>query len=182
MRTLLDQADEVFMLRMQIIEGGSGFFMGILDEPNQAAPAAYVFNSPRRMLRVDRVSPVRPSMVIKTPDGAVFMVARHGMSEQGSAFRSFRLFEATEQLLWQRRGSTIDPVTHMPTEAPMVDMGLIYVSYEPDQREAYDRQLKASIETAKFITAAPVQRDDILGGNKIIRADHLLGLTIGNLN
>ena len=175
----LERADNRFRITLDVIYGGSGKVFGILDEPIQAAPAAYVFSNPRRMLRVEYNSPVRPGMVVRTPAGLVFMVGNHGPSEEhGGVFRSFRLFEATLQLPWKRRTFVIDPITQKEKEGPLTDMGLIWCNFEPDPKEAFDRQLRSNFETGRSITAAPVQANDVVGTYKVNRSDATLGLRL----
>jgi hypothetical protein len=43
--------------------------------------------------------------------GTVWMVGEHGDAEthSGVLFRSFVMFEATQQFTWQKRGKIVDP-------------------------------------------------------------------------
>jgi len=176
-RSRLDLVDDRFHIPLEIVEGGSGRFMGTIDEPNQAAPAAYVFSRPRRMLRVDFFSDIRPGYVIRTGLGQEFMVGSHGGSEmRGGTFKSFRLFEVTGTMQWSRRVPTINPVTHLPEEDLLESLGVVRVVYEPEQREAFDRQFRASFETAKVLTTQPALRDDLLDEMKVTRTEPTLGL------
>lgn len=179
---MLDRADNVFRIRFEVIYGGSGFFLGVLDEPNQQPPPAYIFSAARRTLRVDPKCGVRAGMVIRSPMGEILMVGQGGSSEQmGGTFQGFRLFEATHQMLWARRHKTLDPITNLERDDGVDELGMIWCSYEPDSKEASGGALKTSIETARLITAAPVQRDDLLGEYRVTRADTLLGLQICNV-
>jgi hypothetical protein len=107
------------------------------------------------------------------------MVGKHGDSEGRDSllFRTFRLFEASERYAWQRRGKMTDPVTRLETDNGLVALGMIWGAYEPSP-EMFDRQLRGSFETARFITNAPVEKDDVVDGMKVSRADDQLGLKL----
>lgn len=175
----LDAADNCFKIRLQIVAGGSGAFMGIIDEPDQKAPPGYIFTAPRRNLRVDPGVPVQPGTVIRTPGGLLFMLQALGPSEQmGGTFKSFRLFQATHYLPWQRRIETIDTVTQMNKDGGLASLGMIYCSYEPEQKQQLDRTLHTSFETALVLTTSPLQRDDLVNGYKVDRADNMGALWV----
>lgn len=180
---ILDYADDPFRLRYQVIVGGSGFFLGTMDKVKQTPASPADFTAGRRMLRVDKNCPVKSGVVISDPDGVLFMVGSNGASDQmGGSFRSFRLVEATHQLSWKKRVQVIDPITQLPKEAPALDMGLVWASYEPDTAQAFDRGLHSNFETARLITAAPVSRDDLVGVKKIDRVDLMIGLQLCHLS
>lgn len=118
-------------------------------------------------------------MVLKTEMGSVYMVGRHGDSEQGDGtlFRTYRLFEAERQFTWLRRSKVIDPVTRLARDTGKTDKGLIWGAFEPSP-EMFDRQLRSSFETGRFITNADVQEDDIVNDMKVSRVDMQLGLRL----
>lgn len=175
----LRSSDDRFGTELTIIEGGTGTFTGVLAEPGQGEVPAYQFNLPRRLLRVEHHLPVRPGQVLRTELGTVYMVGRHGDSEArgGALFRTFRLFEADNQYTWKRRGKAIDPVTRLPKDTGLVDQPMVWGAYEP-MPEMFDRQLRSSFETARFITTADVQEDDVVNGMKVARVDMQLGLRL----
>lgn len=176
----LQSADDRFGGQLTLIEGGSGTFNGILAEPNQGEAPSYQFNLPRRILRVPAQLSLSPGMVIRTPEGSVFMIGRHGDSEGrgGALFRSFRCFEASGQFTWKRRGKVIDPVTRLEKDSGLVDQPMIWGAYEPGSIEAFDRQIRSSFETGRFITNADVRLDDVVNDMKVSRVDQQLGLRV----
>ena len=178
----LQSVDDRFGIRLTILEGGSGEFTGILAEPGQGDVPSYQFNLPRRLLRVAPDMPIQTGMIVRSPEGTVFMVGRHGDSEvrQGRIFRTFRLFEAERQFSWKKRGKVIDPVTRLERDSSLVDQVDIWGAYEPSP-EMFDRQLRASFELARFITNADVQKDDVVNGMKVSRVDMQLGLRLCTL-
>lgn len=180
--TLLSSADARFASQLTVLEGGSGLFKGIITEPSQGEAPAYQFNNPRRILRVRDGVPVKTGMVIQSQDGAIFMVAEHGASsKQGDIlFRSFRLFEADRRFSWQTRQSTIDPVTRLPRDIGLSDPVMIYGAYEPAP-ERFDRQVRASFETARFITNRKVGLNDMVDDKKVSRVDEQLGIYLVTL-
>lgn len=175
--------DDRFGTRLTVLEGGSGDFTGSVTEPDQGAVPAYQFNLPRRLLRVSPTLPVRAGMVVKSEGGSVWMVGQHGAAEtsSGPIYRNFRLFEAAGQFSWQRRGKVIDPVTRLEKDTGLVDRPNIWGAYEPGNQEAFDRQIRSSIETGRFITNANIQRDDVVDGRKVTRVDLQLGLRLCSL-
>lgn len=175
----LRKADDRFRTRFTVIDGGSGSFSGVIDEPGQGQVPAYQFTTPRRLLRVDPAVAIRPAMVIRSEGGTVFMIGTHGDSELADGvFRSFRLFEATGQFPWRRRLQTLDAVTGFVKDTGELHLlQMVWGAYEPSP-EMFDRQMRTSFETARLITTHPVERDDMIGENKVTRSDRQLGLTL----
>lgn len=180
----LENADERFKIKFEVIENGLGTFGGVIDEINQVPGSTAVFSAPRRILRVDKLLPINTRMVVRTQGGTVCLVGLHGDSEsfQGTVFRSFRLFQATNKYSWERRVSEIDTVTQLPKTEGMrpMDPPMIWGSYEPTP-ELFDREHRVPIETARFITNHPVQRQDRIDGKDVARVDYQLGLYIATL-
>lgn len=172
----LKQADERFMKRFEVIEGGSGFFRGIIDEPRQGSVPIYQFVNDRRLLRVNLDVPISPGMVIKTSSGGIFIIAALGTSEE--IFKSFRLIEPTGKYEWKTRQKTIDPVTNLEKDTSPISQGMVWGSYEPAATEMFDRQIRTSFETARFVTNKPIKVDDIVDGKRVARSDPQLGLYV----
>lgn len=175
----LQKVNDRFLERIEVIEQGSGFFLGIVDEPSQGTIPAYQFTSPRRLVRTNPGVPLKSGMVIRTKAGAIYIVGDLGDADD--IFQSFRLFEVTGQYAWQSRGKTIDPVTELPTDNGLVNNGLIWGTYEPGSQEVFDRQLHLDMETGRFITNALIKRDDVVDGKRVTRVDHVLGLQLANI-
>jgi hypothetical protein len=180
----LASVDDKFRTRFEIIQNGAGVFTGIIDEISQTQVPSYVFSPPRRLLRVEKLLPLSTKMILRTQGGTIYLIGQHGDSEtaQGTVFRSFRLFQSTKLFRWERRQATTNIVTGLPETDQMVPMdpALIYGSYEPTP-EAFDRETKVSIETARFITNQPIKRQDRIDGKDVIRVDEQLGLFIATL-
>lgn len=178
----LSATNRRFKTRFEVLEGGSGFFHGVINEPGQGEVPSYQFNLPRRLLRVDAKLPVSDGMVIQDQEGTTFMVGKHGSSESrgGVLFRSFRLFEATKQFTWQKREKAIDPITMLPRDVGMVDQTPLWGCYEPSP-EMFDRAVRSSFEGGRFITNRLIERDDIVDGRKVTRVDEQLGVYICTL-
>lgn len=181
----LDSADEKFKTRFEIIENGTGVFHAIIDEISQNQVPAYVFSLPRRLLRIDKNLPLSTRMILRTQGGTIFLIGRHGDSEtfQGTVFRSFRLFEATQKYHWQRRVLKANRLTGLAESESLQDMQPAYIwgSYEPTP-EAFDRETHVANESARFITNHPIQRQDRVDGKDVIRVDEQLGLFIATLS
>ena len=175
----LRKVNDRYVTPIEVIENGSGFFQGIVDEPSQGTVPAYQFTAPRRLVRTNPGVPLKSGMVIRTKGDAVYIVGDLGDADD--IFQSFRLFETTGRYLWQTRGRTIDPVTELPSENGLVDNGMIWGTYEPDSKEALDRQLHLDMETGRFITNAPIKRDDLVDGKRVTRVDRVLGLNMASL-
>jgi hypothetical protein len=178
----LQRADDRFGTPLTVLEGGSGQFTGVITEPNQGEVPAYLFNLPRRLLRVSASLPVKPGMVVRGTGGTVWMLGEHGDAEtnQGIIFRSLVMFEATQQFTWQKRSKVKDKITGLDKDAGLVAQPSIWGCYEPSP-EMFDRQLHSNFETARLITTADVQRDDVVNGMKVNRVDVQLGVRIVTL-
>jgi hypothetical protein len=172
-----------FLAPVEVISGGSGTLRGIISETDQSQVPSYIFVAPRHVFRVMSPTATRLGMVIRTPNGEVYIVGDNGPSEhaQGTLWESFRLFRATHRLPWRQRTTIIDPVTKQKTEGPLVSRGDIWIAVEPTDREEAERRMNSSFERARYITPADVEADDLIGDHKVIRADLQLGLKIGFL-
>lgn len=176
----LQKADDRFMHRFEVIEGGSGFFKGVIDEPSQGSLPVYQWVNGRRILRVNPNTPISAGMVIRTSNGSVFIVAVLGDAED--IFDSYRLVEVTGKYLWQTRTKTVEPITGLDKDSGLNAGTLIWGSYEPAATEMFDRQIRSSFETARFVTNKPVELNDIVDNKRVARADAQLGvyvLTLG---
>lgn len=176
----LRSSDNRFALPLTIVEGGSGAFHGVLSEPGQGDVPSYLFTLPRRLLRVEPGTPVSPGMVVRSPAGVTFLVGAHGPSEAVAeeTFNSFILFEATGRFKWQTRGKTTDAITGLPRDTGLQTQPSIWGFYEPATIEGFDRALRTNMETGRFMTNAPVQRDDMVNDMKVSRCDLSLGLRL----
>lgn len=179
----LSRIHDRFEIPLTVIEGGKGVIYGLLTEADQTQVPAYTFVQPRHILRTSNPTALKHGMVVRSPGGTTFVVGQNGDGElpQGTTWKSFRLYEATAQVSWQRRIKTIDPITELERDSGAVDMGLIWVALEPMDREAPDRKIRMSFEQDRIICGALIEHDDIVNGKKVTRADRILGLTIGTL-
>lgn len=182
----LKKADDRFKIRFDIIENGSGSFHGILDEISQNQVPNYVFTLSRRLLRVDQGLPINTSMVIRSSGGTPFLLGDHGDAEatEGVVFRSYRLFQPSGKYRWERIVRNVDPVTNLLESEGLQPMNPEYIwgSYEPAQREAFDREYRVPTEQAQFITNQPIRRQDRVDNKDVIRVDYRLGVYIATLS
>lgn len=179
----LSAVDTRFLSTFIIIEGGVGTFQAIINEPGQGEVPSFQFNLPRRLMRLGVGVPVEAGMVVRDQFGAVFMLGKHGASESRGKvlFKNFRLFEATDQFTWRGRGKEIDPTTRLERDAGEISKGMIWGVYEPETREAFDRQMRSNFETGRLITNRQVLLDDLIDDKKVTRVDEQLGLYIATV-
>jgi hypothetical protein len=181
--SLLKNVAKRFEIPFRGIDPGSTVqFLAVLDEPATGVPPSISFTSPRRLMRVRTPSQAREGLGVQTPHGTRYLTARHGASElpDNELFESFQLYEITHTLLWERRVFEKHPVSHAEVDRGYLPMGTVFGAIEP-QREIYDRGFSASFEAARFITNAPVLKDDRVADRKVTRVDHMLGLNIVDL-
>lgn len=175
----LQKADDRFMHRIEVIENGSGFFKGIIDEPQQGSIPSTQFINARRVLRVNPQCPIRAGMVIRTANGSVFIVGTLGDSED--IFKSFRLIETTGQYSWKTRVQTVELITGLEEDTGLVESGPIWGSYEPSTVNGFDRQIHATFPTGKFLTNRPVSLTDMVDNKRVTQLEHQLGITVATL-
>ena len=170
-----------FEIPLQVIEGGSGTFRGVLSEAEQNSQPSFVFANPRKVLRVPDRSLIRTGMVIQTPHGEKLLVGENGPSEssRGTLWLSFRMFLVTRQVKWERRTFTTDPVTQRPRDSGTALIGTPWTVVEPLDREANDSKLRHSFEQVRFVTGAQILADDLIDGHPVTKADDQLGLRVG---
>jgi hypothetical protein len=172
-----------FEVPLTVIEGGSGTIFGVVSETDQKQIPVYAFVNSRHVLRTKVNSPVKLGMVVQTASGTKFIVGENGPSEQaeGTLWMSWRLFEATQQVTWQRRKKVIDVVTELERDDGLEDLGSFWAAVEPLDREVSDFRMSASFEQSRIITGRPIKHDDLVDGRKVTRADPALGIIIGVL-
>ena len=179
MVTRLQHPTDRFSKPITIIEGGSGTFHAVMDEPPQGAVASYQFTEPRRIIRLRPEQSIPVPSIIKNGANDIFLVADLGSSV--GVFKSYRLFDITGQYTWQRRKKKIDPVTRLPlddTELETIDVVWGVMESQPEQ---FDRQIRSSFEINRFITNKAIQRDDIVDGQRVMRVDRMMGIYVASL-
>jgi len=179
----LTSVGERFHIPWTLINGGSGEVMGTVSETDQTSQPSYVFVRPRHVFRTKSPTALKAGMVIQSPSGMVFIVGDNGPSElkEGVLWQSFRVFEPTGKYLWQRRTTTLDPVTRIETEGPPQTLGVVYAAIESMDRMQADREMRQNFEQQRFITGSDVQADDIFDNRIVTKVDKQLGLAIGTL-
>lgn len=177
----LKTVGRAFETPLEIVGGGSGTVLAVIGETDQTQIPSYVFVPPRQLARVVFPTALRPRHVVRTPSGNQYIVAENGPSEQveGVLWQSFRLFEVTHHLMWSRRQTILDTVTRLPKEGNIEELGVIPLALEPTDREVDERRLSTQIEMARYLAAADVKADDLIGEHRVVRADTTLGITIG---
>jgi hypothetical protein len=177
----LQTVGRAFEVPLKIIGNGSGTVMAVMGETDQTQIPSYVFVPPRQLARVVYPTALKPRHVVETPSGLQFIVAENGPSEhvEGILWQSLRMFRVTHHLQWTRRTKVIDPVTRLSTEGPPQNMGVIPLALEPTDREVDERRLSTQIEMARYLSAEDIRSDDLLGEHRVVRADEILGITIG---
>lgn len=173
-----------FEVEFKVIEGGSGHLGGVISEAEQSSQPTYIFIQPRHVLRVRLPSALRTGMVLMSPAGDYYVAGENGASEnyRGVLWQSYRLFEATRTVKWQRRVKSTDVVTGLERDSYLEDLGDIWAALEPTEREVVDRRAHMSLEQSRFITGANVLEDDLLDGRPVTRADTMLGVRVGMLS
>lgn len=176
---LLSSTDQRFLVNFEVLEGGSGQFGGIISELGQGEAPSFMFNLPRRLLRVASGVPIKASMVIKEQSGGVYILGEHGTSESRGLvmFTNYRLFTAPQQYNWQTRIKVIDPITHLETDTGLSEPVKIWGVYEPSP-ERFDRTTHVSFEAGRFLTNRVIQREDVIDGRKVVRVDSQLGISL----
>lgn len=180
----LKTVGERFYIYFDVIEGGVGRVRGLLSETEQQAQPSYVFVQPRHVFRAPFPTPLKPSMVIRSPSGDVYLVGDNGPSEtrEGTLWQSFRLFEATGRYSWKRRETIDDSITNLKRDTmEPADMGTIWAALEPLDREVVDREMRQSFEQRRVITGADIKSGDTIDNRKVTKVDTQLGLRIGIL-
>jgi hypothetical protein len=179
----LSTIQQRFEIPYEIVEGGSGTIYGVTEEADQKNPPSYVFASPRLVVRVRGPNLITSGVTLRSPEGVHYLAGYNGPSEtsQGNLWNSFRLYRATNNVLWQRRVKIIDQVTRLPQDNGLEVMGNIWVVIEPIAREVLDRRVHTSLEFSNYLATAKVQADDMLNGKQVTRADDELGLRIGTM-
>lgn len=178
---MLSKVGRRFYHKFEVIENGRGWVTGLLSDTEQESQPTYVFIQPRHVFRTPMPTALKAGMVIRSKSGEVYIVGENGPSEHryGTIWQSFRLFEATARVSWARRGKVTDPITTLERDKQIPDpLGMIWVAYEPFDREAVDREMRFSFEQHRVIAGVPLQAEDLIDNRPITKVDKQLGVYI----
>lgn len=157
-------------------------FLGVIDVPTNREPPGNQFTSPRRLLKARPEALVQIGDVIITPAGVRFLVAANGDGLDGDTpiYRSYRLFQMDRQVDWSRISLIIDPVTRQERESGSISLGTLWCCFEP-LREDNDRVFRVREDRQRMITGADLKLNDQVGPYVVKRVDHLLGVTVAEV-
>ena len=166
-----------FDTSFDVIDKGSGKFMGALEDITLSEGSTLSWVAPRRILKAPPELPLKGGMVIQSARGHKYMVAEFAQSEtsMGSPFTAYKLYEATSVMQYRCRSTTTDIRTGLEKEGQLTDPVDIYAQVEP-QQEAFDRQLRIPNEKLRIITNEPVEIDQLIDGQTIIEVHEFQGL------
>ena len=135
----------------------------------------------KRLLRVGQRCIVAVGDIIFDHEGLRYILAEGttAMHAQSTVARTFRLVPADALLLWERPSPVVDPVTQLVKGDAKQNLGMIYGHLEPrDERLERTPRTTGLYEKWRFITPAPVAREDLLDGGRmrIERVERVAGL------
>lgn len=171
-----------FDILFDVIDKGSGQFLGAFEDVNLSEGSTLEWVAPRRILKTASNLALSGGMVIQSPHGVKYMVANHSVSETsaGEPFKAFKLYQATSVAALQKRTMVTDVRTGLQKEGPIGDPVAIYASFEPLQ-EAFDRELRIPNEKRRVITNEQIAAGDLVDGDTVIEVHQFQGLWGGVL-
>lgn len=166
------QQDERFKEAIRI-EGGPEV-TGSIQRASDAETPALDFSNPRLMLRVGLHSLVNTGDVIRrVGSDERFVVADHSRTPW---YRTYWLFTAHRQVLWQAPVSSVEPLTGLPQDNSWSAGEDIWVGWEIVTREQLDRQLNTREELYRVVTGREVALNDQIAGHRVKRINEALGI------
>lgn len=146
-----------------------------------AAPmeeSAVYFLLPRRILKLDAKSPVRPGDVIRSgPSGNMWLCAENGPSEfqNRTIYKTLKLFEVTHPAAqWTGSTTTVDPLTEQKRKTGNDLKGAIPVVIE--FMKLQEDEMRIPADMVRIIAAENILVGDRVDGYTIINVEDQLGL------
>jgi hypothetical protein len=91
-------------------------------------------------------------------------------------YRTFWLFTAHKQALWQQPVTVTNPLTGLSDDTSWSAGEQIWVGWEVITRELLDRQMNSREEMYRVITGKPIQLNDQIAGHRVKRINEALGI------
>lgn len=146
-----------------------------------AAPmeeSAVYFLLPRRILKVDADSPVRPGdAIISGASQHMYLVGENGASEfQGrTIYKSLKLFEVTHRAAsWKRDVKTTDAITGQKVKASATELGPIPVTIEFVKLQ--EDEMRISADLVRIISNKDIRVGDKVSDYVVTNVELQLGL------
>ena len=160
----------------QVFTNEAGFrFTGTLQPVEDMKIYADDYFPVRQILRVFTPVTVRAGDVIRDTLGQRYLL---GELDRRDVYEGFRLYPLNRQVEWLRPATGLHPLTGEPVSGTPTSRGQIWILSEVVSREARGAQIKVSEEVKRILTGADVQLNDLLGGERVVKMQKVLGIKI----
>jgi len=147
----------------------------ILQRPSDKTDPGIEFAYPRVLMRVKPQSIVKSTDILVF-DGSHFLVADHSHNPD---YRTHSLFECSQYVPWTRPAGSIHPVTGLETRDDQpTSLGSLWMVWQRQRREFADLPIRINQEVYLSLTGAAVELGDYVGGIRVTRVNHSLGVRI----
>lgn len=126
---------------------------------------------PYRTLAVKSTGIIRPGDVVQAPGGDKLLVLEYSNDRDWS--ESYRAAYVSDELTWQRRSVTTDPVSRVKRDTGLMDMGVLYGYTERPEAVAFEG---SNLTKYRLLTGADVHPGDIIDGKTVKRVYKVMGV------
>ena len=159
-----------------------GRFRGTIFQSSANLPAE-AFSEPRLLLRVRPQEIVSPTMTIVDAGSRRYIVANHDLvlDNDTTISRTFRLYRATHRVSWKATTKTLEPVTGLPRDGPLIEKGPIWAMIETFGKEEVDRSLHIGVDRRRLITGASIALGDQVDNGVVKRLTPIYGIWLAEI-
>lgn len=138
-----------------------------------AANASTKDKPPYRVLLVRK--PIRVSVgdVLRTKGGELLLLLEHPTTLEWT--KNFKVQHISGGYDWRRPLKITDPVTKMPRDNGLIDMGRVYCTFDTPEDIKLDKMLETRY---RFLTGQDVRIDDLVDGRIVKRVVEVLGVKL----
>lgn len=130
----------------------------------------------RQILRVPDPTRVQPGDCIWQRPDIGYLLGHY--EDRPGLYRAFRCYLLTGQAKWERQVTVIDPLTQLPKGAGKEDLGMLHIVSEVVAREERGGDIKVREEVKRVLTGSPVQLNDLINGEKVVKVNETLGIRV----
>lgn len=155
-------------------------FMGVVQpiEDGKIYPDDYFYH--RQILRVHVGDNVKAGDVVYTVDNRRYLLGDldTGLRADELLYHSFQMYQCTDQIIWTREVSVIDPLTNLARGTGSQNLGTLWALKEVLNREGTSREIKPKEELMRILVGAPVKLGDMLGEMRVRKVMSSHGISV----
>lgn len=134
----------------------------------------------RQILRVRASMPIQAGTVVVDSIGRRYLLGSLDAGLYGDLhqYTSFQMYQCTNQSVWERESTEVDPLTNLEKSTGLAPMGTIWTLTETLTRDMSSTNIKTREETKRVLTGAAVELNDVLDTMTVTKINVTHGLRV----